>query len=264
MRNSSGKAKAKGAAGEASSATESRSKQAVPPQTDLAGSDRAELEVMLAAGEEILECYRVLKKAGLNVVGEALKGQGEFVQLNHYPKGDVFDHDTHSQFYYHAHRPDEHGHFHTFLRQKGMPAGIRPVPAAATRDWPKGDDALSHIVAISMDRYGYPVGLFTTNRWVTAETWYAARDVCAMVDRFAIDHAYPSWPVNRWLTAMVRLFRPQIKSLLFERDARLRAWEVEHPSSDVFEDRGLELMSELPVDVERQIRAVRAALAARV
>lgn len=222
-----------------------------------------ELEVMLAAGAEIAECYRVLRKAELNVVGEVLKGQGQFYEMTHYPEGDVYDGETHAQYYYHAHRSGEHGHFHTFLRQKGMPAGVKPVPEAASRDWPKGDQALSHIVAISMDRYGSPTGLFTTNRWVTGETWYAAKDVCAMLNRFAIDQAYPSWPTNRWLTAMVRLFRPQIEVLLLERDARLKEWIAEHPDVDTFEDRNLEVLSEVKIDVDEQVEAIRTAFAAR-
>jgi hypothetical protein len=191
---------------------------------DLTKLPRERLESMAAAGEEIAECYRVLKKGGLNVVGEMLKAQGQFIKLNHYPKGDVFDRDSHAQYYYHAHRPDEHGHFHTFLRQPGMPKGTEPVAEAASRQWPKGDKALAHLIAISMDRYGHPIGLFTTNRWVTGETWYKADDVRAMLDRFVIDHAYPSWPANRWITAMVRLFRPQIEVLIRERDAKLKAW----------------------------------------
>ena len=88
----------------------------------------AELETMARAGEQILECYRVLEKTGGNVVAEVLRGQGTFYEFDHYPDGDVYDPETHSQFYYHAHREGEHGHFHTFLREKGMPADCRPVP----------------------------------------------------------------------------------------------------------------------------------------
>ena len=94
---------------------------------------REGLERMRAAGEEIRKCYRVLDKAGLNIVGEILRGQGTFYENEHYPADDVFDGETHSQYYYHAHRGPmaEHGHFHTFLRAAGMPAPSpgRRVPA---------------------------------------------------------------------------------------------------------------------------------------
>jgi len=230
--------------------------------TDLSALPTAQLMRMADAGTKILECYRVLSKGGLNIVGEVLKDQGEFYELEHYPRDDVFDADTHSQYYYHAHREDagEHGHFHTFLRQPGMPEGILPVSHVSEEPWPTGKDALSHLVAISMDAYGFPIGLFTTNRWVTAETWYKAEDVIAMLDRFNIDHAWPSWPVNIWISAMITLFRPQIEHLLRQRDKAISSWALAHPGVDVFEDRALELTAYLEINVEEQINAVKRAL----
>ena len=80
----------------------------------------AELEAMAVAGAQILECYRVLQKSNSNVVAEVIKDGGTFYEFDHYPKGDVYDNETHSQYFYHAHRPKEHGHFHTFLREEGI------------------------------------------------------------------------------------------------------------------------------------------------
>lgn len=234
-----------------------------PPETmslDLTKISRDELLAMQSAGREVVDCMRVLRKVNLNIVGEVLKGQGQFVRLTHYPQGDVYDRETHAQYYYHAHRSGEHGHFHLFLRAKGMPPGCAPVPEAAGRDWPAGDQALSHLVAISMDKFGAPTGLFTTNRWVTAETWYPGADVIRMLPHFAIDHAYPSWPTNRWLSAMVRLFQPQIAALVNARDAALVARRKAHPDRDVFEDREFEVLSETGIDIEAQRQAISQAL----
>ncbi len=235
--------------------------ETVAKLTDL---PRDRLETMLAAGGDILECYRVLTKTGDNIVGEVLRGEGTFYEWNHYPKGDVYDHDTHAQYFYHAHptelRGGEHGHFHTFVRSKGMPKGVLPVPYDGDVEWPSGNDALSHIVGISMDRKGFPVALFTTNRWVTGETWYAAPDVRAMIDRFDIDHARPSWPVNRWVTGVLRLYREEIEELLDGRDAAVEAWRRKHPDGDVYEDRDLEVTSRQSISVEKKIAKVRAAL----
>jgi hypothetical protein len=233
-------------------------REIAPP--DLSRLDRHRLEAMGAAGDEVAECMRVLRKANLNLVGEVLKGQGQFFRLGHYPKGDVFDRETHSQYYYHAHRDGEHGHFHCFLRGPGMPEGATPVPEAEAQDWPRGANAVAHLVAVSMDRFGTPIRLFTTNQWVTGETWYPAADVIAMLDRFAIDHAWPSWPTNRWLTAMVRLFRPQIEALVEARDAVLAEARAARPDADLYADRDLETLSEVAIDVEAQRAAVRAAL----
>ena len=237
----------------------------LPERTPLEALDRATLSAMLDAGKDVLECYRVLKKTGDNIVGELLRDAGTFYQWQHYPKGDVYDRDNGSQFYYHAHpktsRPGEHGHFHTFLRATGMPRGMEPVPYAGEAVWPLGADSLSHIVAISMDKKGIPTGLFTVNRWVTGDAWYRAEDVATMVDRFAIDHAQPSWPVNRWITGMLGLFAPLVKDLVRERDTVIAAWRAEHPDQDVFEDRNLEIVSSAEITVEKQIGRLRALLA---
>ncbi len=231
-------------------------------KSHLAALGRERLEAMRAAGEEIRECRRVLMKGGLNIVGEMLRGQGEFVEYDHYPADDVFDADTHAQYYYHAHRGSEgeHGHFHTFLRASGMPDGVAPAPYGGDEPWPAGEDALSHLIAVSMDAYGEPIGLFTVNRWVTGDAWYAAADVIRMLERFDIDHANPSWPANRWLGAMLRLFRPQIEALILARDVAVADWARTHPAADVFEDRALEITSRIAISVEEQIAAVAAAL----
>ena len=91
-----------------------------------------------------------------------------------------------------------------------MPQGLAPIDYPATDPWPLSDEALSHLIAIAMDSYGYPTNLFTVNRWVTAEAWYLAEQVIQMLDHFVIDHAYPSWLVNRWISAMFVLYRPHI------------------------------------------------------
>ena len=122
------------------------------------------------------------------------------------------------------------------------------------------NDALSHLIAIAMDKTGIPFRLFTVNRWVTGEVWYTAADVAALLDYFKIDHAQPSWPVNRWITAMVRLFKPQIVELLQARDRTVDAWKGSHPEVDVYEDRDLELTSCLEISIEDQTRAVARAL----
>jgi len=215
--------------------------------------DLASIDRMLEAAGEIRECYRLLDKAGLNIVGEVLRGQGTFYELEHYPQGDVFDKESQCQYYYHAHREDvdEHGHFHTFVRAGAMPEGMKSAQGfVRSEEWPEGNDAVAHLIAISMDPWGFPIGLFTTNRWVTDETWYHAEDVTRLLDGFEIDHAWPSLPVNRWLTAMIRLYRHQIQALLEERDRVIHAAHLRHPEKDVLEDRDIEVLSQLDIDVD--------------
>lgn len=232
------------------------------PEPEIAKLPRARLEAMRAAGREMLECRRVLEKGGLDIVGEVLRGQGTFYENAHYPGDDVFDRETHSQYYYHAHRglAGEHGHFHTFLRAGAMPGGAWPVDVAHAEPWPEGDEAHAHLVAVSMDANGAPLGLFAVNRWVTGDTWYAADDVVAMLARWRVDHAFPSWPVNRWLSALFVLFGPLIEALLRERDRVIDAERRTHPGEDVLERRDLEVLAEAPISVEDTLAEVEAAL----
>jgi hypothetical protein len=249
---------------------------------DLSRFTRTELELMAAAGDEVLECRRVLQRTGDTVVSEALGGAAAPVAWTRYPEGDVYDPRSHAQYFYHAHPPaeratSEHGHFHTFLRPRGMAPGTRPLimpelaiadapaapaaPPAPQPDQGADNDEFSHLVAIAMDASGQPIRLFTTNRWVTGETWYAAADVVLMLERFAIDLARPSWPLNRWMTAMFRLFRPQMASLVEARDAAVMAFRRRRRGKvHVFEDRRLEIPSTLDIDLDDQIRQVALAL----
>lgn len=241
-------------------AQSARTPALAPPP--LASVPREQLGAMRAAGLEILECQRVLAKGGLNVVGELLRGQGTFREYDHFPENDVHDDESHAQYYYHAHRDlaGEHGHFHTYLRRPGMPPGVAPSQAPHDEPWPSGDEALAHLISISMDAYGAPIGLFAPNRWVAGDTWYPAHDVIAMLGFFRIDHAFPSWPVNRWLGAMFVLFRPHIVQLLLERDRVVEAWRGKLPREDVLERREIEILAQLPISVEGMRAEVDAAL----
>ncbi len=245
----------------------SRTDLPVPEPVDFSKIADDRLAEMRDAAHEVVECHRILANTNDNIVGELIKDTEGFFEWDHYPEGDVFDHNTDSQFYYHAHpqelRSGEHGHFHTFLRPDGMPSGVRPAMVPDFK-MPEGEnEALSHLIAISMDKFGVPIRLFTTNRWVTGEIWYAADDVRRMLDSFRIDHAQPSWPVNRWVSFMIRLFRPQIVNLLEARDAAVAAWQDAHPDSNVYEDEELEITSYLDINIDDQAAAIEAELSRR-
>ncbi len=227
----------------------------------------AELSRMADAGVKVVDCIRDLHASGTNLVNEVLRGSADFTEWDHYPSNDVQDPKSHAQYYFHAHSQDDRdapdfGHFHTFMRPKGMPGGVSPA-AVPGYVFPAGEnDALSHLVAISMSPTGMPERLFTTNRWVTGEVWYKAADVIAMLNRFRIDIEKPSRPLNQWLTAMFVLFRPQIEHLLIERDRAIERWRLQHPNTDVFEDRILEIASAMEISLydhieqlDRQIEA---------
>ncbi len=246
---------------------------------DCARLSRAELEAMAACGHAIAASEAALSASGAGIIAAALGG-ASMEAWRHYPAEDIYDPASHAQYFYHAHAPAErgaeHGHFHTFLRARGMPAGVRPLvlPELAIAGSPEAPVAgpsapqahedgepWCHLIAIAMSPAGRPIQLFTTNRWVTGETWYGAADVVAMLDRFALGSAGPSPPLNRWITAMIGLFRPQIATLVAARDAAVMGWRRRRRGKvHVFEDRRLEVTSALEIDIATQIEAVETSL----
>jgi len=106
----------------------------------------------------------------------------------------------------------------------------------------------------------FPIRLFTTNRWVTREGWYSAKTVISLIDRFSMDLAYPFMPVNIWVAGMLQLFRPNIETLLLQRDQAVADWQIAHADENVYEDRGLEITSIQDISVEKQIKQVNKAL----
>lgn len=208
-------------------------------------------EELADAAAEVVDCMRVLAKGGSSLVLEAIGGR-DFVALDHYPPGDVIDPETHGQMYFHAHPPSparqaDFGHFHCFFRREGL-AGAAPLDHPGN----PADRPTAHLVAVSMDAHGRPTALFTTNRWVTDETMVPADALITALPRFAIDLAHPSWPVNRWITALVTLYRAEIADLLRARDSVLAAGPADLP-----EDRAVEVLSQAPLDLEAKLAEVR-------
>ncbi|WP_298722566.1 hypothetical protein [uncultured Ferrovibrio sp.] len=240
----------------------------------MANLGQARLHAMLNAGLEVLRIQQQLTERRSNLVAELLRGQDEFFEHQHYPPGDVFDPETGAQYYYHSHRNEgrEHGHFHIFQRPQFLPESFEParyvkqgVGRCSPREkigehWPRGDKALAHIVGVAMDNYGLPIRLFTVNRWVTDETWFAARDVIAMLDRFELRHGWPVPEVNRWLNNLLRLFQPEIVELIRRRDDAVEARGRANPRGDALEDRSLEITASLDISVERRVRQLRRSL----
>jgi hypothetical protein len=232
---------------------------------------QAEIEQMIAAATTIRDCRRDLAARNTDLVGE-VTGSSTICAWRHYPDGEVFDATSHAQYFFHTHAPDsrppsERGHFHTFLRAEGMPGGVVPLllpelavadvlapPQAAPLKRGKRDE-VSHLIAIAIDVRGEPIRLFTTNRWVTGETWYRAEDVTRMLDRFVIAEREPSAVLNRWIGAMVHLFRPQIAALLQARDETVMAWRRRR-RTHVFEDPRLEITSSLDIQLDTQLALV--------
>ncbi len=166
----------------------------------------------------------------------------------------------------------EHGHFHLFLRAEGMPPGVAPLvfpevevlrrqktettPPQAAPMRRGSSDRVAHLVAIAVDGHGEPVRLFTTNRWVTGETWYRAADVVRMLDRFGPQGGGDSALLDRWLGALVGLYRGDIEWLLERRDEAVTKWRWLWPrrgSNVCSRTRGSRSPSHLDIDLDARL-----------
>jgi len=235
-----------------------------------------------AAAAALLELDAMLGAGG--VLDKVIGAGGGFEVGTHYPPGEVHDPRTEAQYYYHAHvdiptdapakppsRGPDHGHFHVFLGAGGMPLGVAPLvlpemalapPLAgpsslarlATERARRERGPVSHLIAITLDAAGQPIALFTTNRWVTGETWYRAPDVVRMLDAFAFTAELSEEPVNRWLSALLVFYRNEIEQLIHARDEAVMDWRRRRRGRvHVFDDRRLEVTSSLPIDLRRDL-----------
>jgi hypothetical protein len=229
----------------------------------------AEVARMQSAAAIVADCRDALAAGEGGIFDEIAAIGGRFADWQHYPVGEVYDPKSHAQFFYHTHPASarssrEHGHFHTFLRAEGMPLGVTPLvlPELALAAAPPSPQAaplkhgvraeVSHLVALALDSDGEPIRLFTTNRWVTGETWYRADDVIRMLDRFLLDDAAGSVLLNRWIGAVIALFRPQIAALLRVRDDTIMGWRRRR-RTNVFEDTRIEITSSCEIDLNAQL-----------
>lgn len=177
----------------------------------------------------------------------------------HYPKNDARDKFCKSRWYYHVHAPgnrdaDEHGHFHLFLHRTQLPQGLEP------KVWPPlGEDAkahVTHLITLSIDTNGIPKSWFTVNRFVTNEFLYPADVMIDHMPEFNVDHTNQDDLVNRFVTAMVALYRDEIAELLHERDRRQDELVEEFGDDAYNKASGVEVLSQIPIDLDAKLSSL--------
>ena len=214
---------------------------------------------MLNYAKQVLGAQHSMMTAkGKNIIHYTLQKKRRHIQLNHYPKGDRIDKKTGAQYFYHCHREDyeqeEHGHFHCFLRYKHIPKRIKPMRLT---DWDTYiDNPMTHLIAIAMNRYGYPIRLFTVNRWVTSEVVYEAKHTPHFLNRFKMTLTDdPYWQIlDQWIEGFLKIFSPQIVWLLHQRDALMAQHNAENPNENAYTNHELEELSSIPINLTEQIQ----------
>lgn len=175
----------------------------------------------------------------------------------HYPPKDARDKFCKARWYYHVHAAgsrdeDEHGHFHLFLHRTQLPEGLEP------KVWPpQGEDAkahVTHLIGLSIDKIGIPRAWFTVNRFVTNEFLYPAEVMIEHLPAFNVDHTQEDDCVNRFVTAMVALYREEIADLLRERDVKQAELVAEFGEEAAYEKAsGIEVLSSIPIDLDQKL-----------
>lgn len=162
------------------------------------------------------------------------------VQHQHYPLGDLVAPGSGTHCYYHCHRATgEHGHLHLFRR----PRPRRP---------------LTHLIAISLDGRGLPLGLFTVNRWVSQDRWLPAADTLRLLEGVSLSGSGCDPHLSGWLLHFLQYYRPTLEAVVHERDRALR--QIETSMTMALEARDLEIPSHCPIDWAADLAAAESGL----
>jgi len=142
----------------------------------------------------------------------------------------VFDRRRQSQFYYHAHEGANHeaGHFHT----------VRLFP-----------DSTVHLIGISMNQAGWPQALFTLNLWAIGDVWATPEQLKGYARAFRVESAKADPRLLRFINLVFGAFAPEIAMLQDEKARAVEAYRIAHPDADPLEDRSLEILSRVEIDV---------------
>jgi hypothetical protein len=177
----------------------------------------------------------------------------------HYPDLDARDAKTKSRWYYHVHAPgdrdpSEHGHFHLFLHLTQLDAGVEAIVSPKSKD----DDEpvpMTHLIGLAINHYGIPCQWFATNRWVTDEYMHSAETMISHMDRYNVDDTEEDKTVNRFLTAMVALYRDEIGELLIERDNKLISLGAGPDNLDIYEE-GNDVLASYNIDLDEKLESL--------
>jgi hypothetical protein len=211
-----------------------------------------------AAGLRLLATYADLARRGEHLLDGLLGGQLP-KQWAHYPEDDAIDRERGYQWFYHSHSPEdrpgatEHGHIHLFARRKLWARRLRSgreLAFAELEGGPEGPVNTRHLLTIGFDAKGLPVSLFTVNSWVTGDLMLSAPTTVRLLEGMALDTGHRD--VDAVIESVVRLYRTEIRDLLWRRDRALQGFDGE----DVLANPSLEVLSECAVDVDAKLRAL--------
>jgi len=151
----------------------------------------------------------------------------------------IFDRRQRSQFYYHAHEGATHeaGHFHTVRLFR---------------------DHTVHLVAISMADTGWPRALFTLNLWSIGDVYASPEDLVSYARQYRIESRTGDARLVRFINLMFRACRPEIAALQDAKEQAILGYRAAHGGADPFEDRSVEILSQVEIDIPAYLDGTRA------
>jgi hypothetical protein len=146
----------------------------------------------------------------------------------------IFDRKRRSQFYYHAHAGVNHeaGHFHT----------VQLFP-----------DHTVHLVGISMAPTGWPRALFTLNLWSVGDAYTPPAALEKYARQYRVESRKGDVRLLQFINLMFAAFRPEIAALQEAKERAIREYRRSHGGGDPFEDRSVEILSHVAVEVPRPV-----------
>jgi len=193
----------------------------------------------VTALRELTQLLAELERAGTSVMALARGGRPQEPWTLYPDEYGIFDRKRHSQFYYHAHAGAEHeaGHFHTVRLFR---------------------DHTVHLVAISMAETGWPRALFTLNLWSIGDAYAAPEDLARYARQYRIESPKGDARLVRFINLMFRTFRLEIEALQDAKERAIQRYRTAHGGAHPFEDRSVEILSQVEIDIRTSHDGTRA------
>jgi hypothetical protein len=190
----------------------------------------------MTPASELLALLEALERKGTSVIELVRDGQPQEPWRLYPAESGIFDRRTRYQFYYHSHGAAlEAGHFHT----------VRLFA-----------DRTVHLVAISRAPDGWPQALFTLNLWAIGDAYESAAALKHYATGFRLRKQVGPLPLVRFVNLVFQAFLPEIERLQEEKIETLAQHRASHPDHNVFEDRSLEILSRVAIDVRARAGSV--------
>lgn len=179
----------------------------------------------------IIEIIENLHKEGSSLVLKTLNGK-KYVRdaETHYPNEEAIkDNETKCTLFFHAHRNEEFGHFHTFIDDE--------------------NGNLIHLVMISVNENGFPIAISTLNRWVTDDHFIPANKLKEQFLKFKMnDELFPDKRINQFISSIFTAYKIEIFNLFDERDNVIDNY-ISINAMVPFEDDEIEILSTCKIDI---------------